>query len=85
MADFRLIIENRAQKDIKTAPVSSQYKIVQAITALSLEPRPRGCAKLKVQSGYRIRVGDYRILYTISDSKKIVTIYRVLKRDKAYR
>ncbi|TET69455.1 MAG: type II toxin-antitoxin system RelE/ParE family toxin [Candidatus Zixiibacteriota bacterium] len=52
---------------------------------LSQEPRPRGVRKLSDREYYRIRVGKYRILYTINDDDKVVTIYRVDPRKDAYK
>jgi mRNA interferase RelE/StbE len=52
---------------------------------LKENPRPVGCKKLTNQEGYRIRIGNYRILYTIEDENKIVMIYRVGHRRDVYR
>jgi len=60
----------------------------RAIRALALEPRPSGCKKLvgkQFDNLYRIRVGDWRILYAIEDDRLVVLILDVVRRDQAYR
>lgn len=59
-------------------------RIMAAIAALGVNPRPHGSAKLKGQESWRIKVGDYRIIYEIHDSRLIVVVVRVALRDKAY-
>lgn len=81
---YEIIIENKVKKQIESIDKNHSLKIIESIENLKSNPRPRGCAKLEVFEGYRIRVGDFRVLYTISDKNKIITIYKVSKRDKAY-
>jgi mRNA interferase RelE/StbE len=52
---------------------------------LSDNPRHSGSKKLTAREGYRIRVGDYRVLYKIDDNAKVVTVYRVKARGDVYR
>lgn len=65
------------------------YKIIiekKAIPPLTTNPRPYGSKKLTEKEGYRIRVGDYRILYTIDDEAKVVVVYRIkIKGKSTYR
>ena len=82
---YQLIIERRAEKQIETLKSNLIKRVTNAISVLVDNPRPSGCCKLKVQSGYRLRVGNIRILYTVDDERKIVTIYLVSRRDQAYR
>ena len=56
-----------------------------AIAGLADNPRPPGVKKLTDREGYRVRVGDYRILYQVSDGAKAVIIYRVMARGDVYR
>ncbi len=81
---YKVTIERRAEKDILNLGGSLIDRVVDAISSLSENPRPSGCRKLKVQHGYRIRVGDIRVLYTIDDEVGIITVYRVSRRDQAY-
>jgi mRNA interferase RelE/StbE len=59
--------------------------IYEAVESLKREPRPRGAIKIKGDEGYRIRVGDYRVLYTIDEEEKIVYIFRVKSRGRVYK
>ena len=60
-------------------------RIVMALSALSENPRPRGCKKLVGSSTkYRLRVGDYRIIYEIEDSEQTVMVYRIRHRKEVY-
>ena len=59
-------------------------RISQRILLLEEQPRSRGTKKLKGLTGYRIRVGEYRVLYSIDDIAKIVTILAVSHRKDAY-
>lgn len=82
---YRLIIERKAEKEALRIPSHIRHNIDKDILTLSQNPRPRGCKKLTDREGYRIRVGDYRILYTIDDKAKIIVIYRIKIRKDAYR
>jgi len=81
---YRLEISHAAHRQVRKLPAKTQERINQAIVRLSEEPRPHGAKKLTGRDGYRIRVGDYRILYQIEDSAKVVVIYRVMARGDAY-
>ncbi len=63
---------------------SVRTRIDQAIDQLQDDPRPPGCKKLATTESWRIRVGDYRIIYDIADVIRIVTIQKVLPRSEAY-
>jgi mRNA interferase RelE/StbE len=58
--------------------------MARLIRSLAGEPRPHGSQKLTNREEWRIRLGDYRVLYTIDDQKKTVTVIRVKHRAKAY-
>lgn len=58
----------------------------QAIRALAINPRPPGCRKLVgSKSDWRIRVGDYRVIYEIADAIRVVRVNRVRHRREVYR
>ena len=83
---YTVIIENKAQKDFLRLLPPYDNSIKKAIDGLVNDPRPHGAKKLSgAADGYRVRTGDYRILYTIDDQKKIVTIYRIRHRREVYR
>ncbi|NJL29419.1 MAG: type II toxin-antitoxin system RelE/ParE family toxin [Thermoanaerobaculia bacterium] len=60
-------------------------RIQQTVESLSLDPRPPGAKKLTAREGYRVRVGNYRILYLVEDKSKLVRIYRLGDRKDVYR
>jgi mRNA interferase RelE/StbE len=70
---YRIVIEKYAEKQL--AKISPPYfdKIVNAIQSLAENPRPHGYKKLKGRPGYRIRIGDYRVIYKIEDA--VLTVY----------
>lgn len=80
---YKLIIERKAEKEAYKIPHHYKINIDKAILSLAQNPRPHGCKKLTDREGYRIRVGDYRILYTVDDEAKIVVIYRIKIRDES--
>jgi mRNA interferase RelE/StbE len=73
-------------KDLETLPAKSCKQVIKAIDQLAKDPRPQGCKKLKGEDEYmwRIRVGDYRVLYTIEDTVQIIDIRRIGHRKDIY-
>lgn len=82
---YRLEVSHAAHRQVRKLPAKTQERINQAIARLAEEPRPSGTKKLTEREGYRIRAGDYRILYQIDDNSKVVIIYRVMARGDVYR
>lgn len=82
---YRVIVEQKAAKEINVLPDSVLQLVFDAIEHLKFKPRLHGVKKLVGEIGWRIRVRDYRILYTIDDKAKVITIYRVKHRKDAYR
>ena len=76
-----------AARDLGQLPRPISRRVSRAIDPLADDPRPRGCEKLAAGAGdeYRIRVGDYRILYKVDDDKHVVLIVRVRHRSEVYR
>ena len=86
MASYNLEVTKSAQKDIRKLPRTIIRRVNNKIQNLRLVPRPADCEKLSgSKSSYRVRVGDYRIIYTIYDAKIIVSIIRVAHRKDVYR
>lgn len=83
---YNIVISKNALKDMVHLPVKINIQISKAIDKLSGNPRPAGCKKLKGEKEYmwRIRVGDYRILYTIEDEVKVLDIRKVGHRKDIY-
>ena len=86
MDEYRVIFKRSADKSLRTLPVSVQRRIAIAADALGSNPRPLGCSKLKGEDDlWRIRVGQYRVVYTIQDDALIVLVVRVAHRKDIYR
>lgn len=82
---YRLQIRRPAERDLRRLPRSAFERLNEQIMALREEPRPPGVRKLKGKlEGWRVRVGQYRILYQIDDEEKVVTIARVWHRRGMY-
>lgn len=81
----QLEISHAAHRQIRKLPVTIQGRVNTAIARLAKGPRPGGAKKLTVREGYRIRAGDYRVLYRIDDSTQRIVIYRVMSRGDVYR
>ena len=83
---YQVAIAPSAQRDFKRLSHEVIRRVDAAILSLEENPRLSGCVKLEgSDSDYRVRVGDYRILYEVNDAKKFVTIAHVRKRSDAYR
>jgi len=83
---YRITIKREALKELKVLPKQMVVKITAAIGTLSDNPRPEGCKKLKGYDGnhWRIRVGDYRVIYSIDDTIKIVDVRHIGNRKDVY-
>lgn len=86
MASYEIEVSRSAERQLKKLPRGDQERIVQAILPLARNPRPRGARKL---SGYddvfRIRVGRYRILYSVSSGTLVIIILKIGHRRDVHR
>ncbi len=83
---YQVHIAPAAQREFKRLPPEVVGKVDAVMLELEQTPRPHGCTKLEGAEGeYRVRSGDYRILYVIDDKAKLVTIAHVRHRRDAYR
>ncbi len=87
MASYRVLIKPSAAKEIEAIDQKrDRQRIVATILALADEPRPVGCEKLAGERDrYRVRVGRYRIVYSIADDELLVLVVRVADRKDVYR
>jgi len=81
---YELLLLPPAQKDLEKLKRPVFARILRKIRSLREDARPPGCLKLTREGGYRIRTGDYRILYRIDDALKRVYIYRIKHRKDVY-
>jgi mRNA interferase RelE/StbE len=82
---YKISVRGKAKKQILQISPPHFQRIKNQIDKLRENPRPNGAKKLKGESGYRIRVGNYRILYEIDDKAKLLIIYRVKHRRDVYK
>ena len=86
MAEYEVSIAYSARREIKALPKSLQERIEKVIDSLETNPRPRGTIKLKGKEDvYRIKVSNYRIIFTIDDKKRHIDISYIRHRGEAYR
>ena len=78
-------LKPRAERDLDRLPIGVARRIWQKLVALEGEPRPPGASNLEGSDGYRIRMGDYRIVYLIDDSAQVGEVVRVAHRREVYR
>lgn len=85
MANYRVFIKPSAVKELQALPRRDRQRAADRIRRLSGAPRPRGVEKLSGLERYRLRQGDYRIVYAIDDREKAVTVFKVGHRREVYR
>jgi mRNA interferase RelE/StbE len=85
VASYSILIAKSAAKELERVPTKDRHRIVAKISALADNPRPVGAEKLSGEDKYRLRQGDYRILYEIVDATLIVTVVRIGNRREVYR
>lgn len=86
VASYKVFIKPSAVKEIEAIDrISDRRRIVRRIQGLAHEPRPPGCEKLSGQGKYRVRQGDYRIVYAIEDETLILSVVKVGHRREVYR
>ena len=85
MAGYRILFKESVRKDIDSIPVQDLRRTMERIGLLADDPRPAGSEKLSGQDRYRIRQGDYRILYSIQDAELMVWVVKEAHRREVYR
>ena len=86
MADYNILISASAEKALKKIPKKDRIKIVRLIQTLAISPFPQGVRKLMdEQSVYRVRQGNYRVIYELKNKKLIILILKIGHRKNVYR
>lgn len=85
MEKYRIEIKKSAVKEIENLPRKELQKVLSKIASLAENPRPNDCKKLSAEEKYRIRCGNYRILYSIADDVLTVFVVKVGQRKDVYR
>jgi mRNA interferase RelE/StbE len=84
---YEVLIDRSVEKDLEKMHKNVNRVIIRALEKLTVDPKPNGVKKLHGSNEdlYRIRVGDYRIIYSIAEQVKIVNIRRIRHRKEVYR
>jgi mRNA interferase RelE/StbE len=86
MAEYRITFAQSARRELDRLDRPIARRVLQSIEKLTTNSRPSGCAKLVgSRSDWRIRIGDWRVIYTIDDEEKVVDIAAIRHRSDAYR
>lgn len=86
MAKYELRIKKSAAKELEAVSrKADRQRLVQQIQSLADNPRPPGCKKLSGSNKYRIRQGNYRIVYSIEDDKLVVYVVKISDRKDVYK
>jgi mRNA interferase RelE/StbE len=85
MASYRVVLTASAEKELKKLPGRAAARIISRLENLASNPRPSGCKKLiGGDREWRIRAGDYRVVYTIDDARSLVEVTRIRHRSVVY-
>ena len=86
MASYEIEISSTAEKQLRRLDRPTQIRLLKAITQLSGDPHPRGVRKLKGHTDvFRLRVGSYRVLYSVGERRLVVIVLKIGHRRKIYR
>jgi mRNA interferase RelE/StbE len=85
MAKYEILFKESVWKDLKKIPKPVLKKILSKVEMLGNDPRPMGCEKLTGEELFRIRQGNYRIVYSIQDNELTVWVIKVGHRKDVYR
>ncbi|MES9856039.1 MAG: type II toxin-antitoxin system RelE/ParE family toxin [Sedimenticola sp.] len=82
---YEIKIKRSAQKSLAKIPLNCQDNIIGSIRRLSNEPRPEGCKKLSGRDAWRIRIGQYRVLYEIHNTELQIMVVKIGHRGEVYK
>ncbi len=85
MVNYKILIKPSAVKELTELPKKDIQRITKKIHALSSVPRPPGCEKLSGEEKYKIRQGNYRIIYLIGDNQLIIVVIKIGHRKHVYK
>lgn len=81
---YEILIFRRASKQLSDLPLRDYERVKRSVSTLADNPRPKGCLKLTGRSGWRIRVGDYRVIDEVDDPNRTVTVLDIGNRRDIY-
>lgn len=85
MDAYRILIKPSAVKELEFIPQEDRRRLVRRIEGLATNPRPPGCEKLSGEDKYRVRQGNYRVIYLVNDDSREVVVFKVGHRREVYR
>ena len=85
MDSYSLVVKKSAERELRALPKVDLRRITDRPRGLAQDPRPQGHEKLSGQEHYRVRQGDYRVVYAIDDDHRVVTIVKIGHRREVYR
>ena len=85
MEKYRVFLRKSAADELGRIPKKDLVRIIERIRSLEHDPRPRGCEKLSALERYRVRQGDYRIVYAVDDQEKTIDIVKIGHRSEVYK
>jgi mRNA interferase RelE/StbE len=85
MGSYSLLVKKSAEKELRALPRPDLERVVRRIKALAGDPRPRDCRKLSGEERYRIRQGDWRVVYAVDEERRVVEIVKIGHRKDVYR
>jgi len=83
--NYKIYFRKSTAKELKALPNPTLQKVIKKIEALTLDPRPAGCEKLTGKEYYRVRQGNYRIVYSIQDNELTVWVIKISHRKDIYK
>lgn len=85
MGNYGVELKPSAHKELEALPDHVLVRMIQTLEGLISDPRPHGCKKLKgYKDQWRVRVGDWRVVYVVDDSAKLVSVTRIAHRRDVY-
>lgn len=82
---YQVVLKEKARKELSSLPIKLQRRIGGVLTLLALDPYPRNAKKLIGREGYRIRTGDYRIIYCVERNVLLVIVIKIGHRKDIYK
>ena len=83
---YEVLLESRAERDLKKLPGEVFHRIIPPLKSLADNPKPKGARKISgSKNDWRLRIGDYRVIYEIDERAKCVKVMRIRHRREAYR
>jgi mRNA interferase RelE/StbE len=82
---YDIYLKKSAERELQNLPATLHDRVIKRLMMLKENPRPNDIKKIHGREGFRIRVGEYRVLYTINDSRKTVEVFSVAHRKEVYR